>query len=204
MKFDLTIFRADANVLVHHFLALVRRARVPLTSLHKRIDEKIIRFSRDDVQTILHVLGIVFVDVHRTLCHRQERLRRLEILRHLGMIQSRSHLLYRIEFITDTPDHKVYIGAQADRGIAVNQEWTAKFVHRLNILFLAMLLVAVREHAPLGERVVESEVYELSRQLRFFHFEFNAIWGEAKGPSSCASFFISAHCACDLVYVEEF
>jgi len=114
------------------------------------------------------------------------------------MVDSRSHLLNRIEFVTNPPDHEVHICAQADRRVAVKQEWAAEFVHGLNKLFLALFLVSVSQPAPLGKGAIESKVNELAGQLRFFDFELNTIWGEAQRPSGCGAFFVSAHVACDL------
>jgi hypothetical protein len=121
VKFDAAILGTDANVLVHHLLTLVRRARIPLARLHKRIDEEIIRFAGNNVQTIFGVLGIVFVDIHRALRHRKKRLRRLKVFRHLRVVEVRRHRLNRIKLLADAPDHEIDIGAQSDRRVTMNQ-----------------------------------------------------------------------------------
>ena len=123
----------------------------------ERVNEELIRLP-EYVQPIFHMFGIVLVDVHRALGHREKRLRRLDILGHLRGIQSRGHLLEGLEFIADAPDHEVNIRPQADGGITVEQQPRAKIRNRANKLVLAFCFsIATR---AMRAASVEREVYK--------------------------------------------
>ena len=72
VQFHGTIFRADADVLVHHLLPLFGRARVQFARLDERIDEQVIGFARHDVQPVLDMLRVILVNVHGALRHGEE------------------------------------------------------------------------------------------------------------------------------------
>jgi len=60
------------------------------------------------------MLGVVLVDVHRAFGHGKKRLRRLQILAHLCLVQPRRHLLKRLELVADAPDHEIGVGPETD------------------------------------------------------------------------------------------
>src|SRR4051812_16444771 len=62
----------------------------------------------------------------------------------------------------------------------MNQQRRSKFIDSLNKLIATALFVAVGEQAPLGARVIEREVNELSGQLSFLYFHCRVGRGETK------------------------
>src|SRR6185369_7658930 len=147
------------------------------------------------MQTIFDVLRIIFVDVHRALGHREERLRRLDILGHLGFIETRSHLLDRIELVTDAPDHEVNVRTKSDCRIRMNQQRGSKLIDSLNKLIATALLVGVREQAPFRSRVIKREVNKLSGQLSLFEFHGRVRRGETKRTAcGITLILVATHC----------
>src|SRR5438105_15696685 len=79
-----SIFRTDAQALFHHFLPLLLRARIPFARALQRANEQVISLARNYVCSILGVLSATTFDKHRSLGHRQQRVRRLDVLSHLS------------------------------------------------------------------------------------------------------------------------
>ncbi len=167
-----TIFRADAHMLGHHFLALLRRPRIPFARSLQGTDKQVIRLAGHDVHAILGLLGAILLDIHRTLGHGKERLGRLDVLGHRCLVQTAGHLLNRIELRADAPDHEVSIRAQADGGVSINQQLWPEFIDGFNEDLLALTFVIIVKHSPLRPGAVEPEVDELTRKLTLMLFEF--------------------------------
>ena len=67
------ILAADADVRVHHRLALLLREVVPGPRLHERVDEEILRRARRDPQPPRRGRRLALVDVHALARHREVR-----------------------------------------------------------------------------------------------------------------------------------
>ena len=115
-----SVFRSDAQIFFHHFMPLFLWARVPFARAQQGTNEQVLRLSRHDVGAILSLSFAFFFDVHRSFGHRQKRVRRFDVLGHLGLIQTSGHFLHRIEIGSDSPDQEVRAGAQTDGRITMN------------------------------------------------------------------------------------
>src|SRR5438067_1351152 len=120
------------------------------------------------------------LDEHRALCHREKRVRRLDVLRHRCLIQTRGHLLHWIEIAADAPQHEVRTRAQPHRRISMNHELPAKIIDRVEERSFAVLLFIVVESPPGGQRSIESEVNELPWKLALMLFEFLDVGSKAQ------------------------
>src|SRR5207237_8168942 len=64
VQFHRAILRSDAQILVHHLLSLLLRARIPLARSLQGAYEQIVGLSGDDVHAIFGMFGAILLDVH--------------------------------------------------------------------------------------------------------------------------------------------
>src|SRR2546429_9899473 len=75
VQFHRAILRSDAQILVHHLLSLLLRARIPLARSLQGAYEQIVGLSRNDVYAIFGMLGPILLDIHRAFGHRKKGMR---------------------------------------------------------------------------------------------------------------------------------
>jgi hypothetical protein len=126
------------------------------------------------------IVGAFGSDEHRSFGHRKQRVCRLDVLGHGGLIKARGHLLHRIEFAPDSPDQEISAGAQTDGRISVNQQRRAKVVDRGDEVAFAGKLFAIAQKPPFGARTIEDKIDELTRDVSFVLFEFLDVRSQAK------------------------
>src|SRR2546423_13392407 len=98
-------------------------------------------------------------------------MRRLDKLKHRGLIQASTHLLHRIQISTDAPDHKVGARAQAHRRITMDHERGPKLIDRFDELVLAIAFFTLGKQPPIRPRAIEGKVDELTWKFSLVLFE---------------------------------
>ena len=176
------ILAADTHVLVHHFLALRFRQRVPRTRFDEGIDEQILRGARLNDEA-LRVIGVGGKHVNRAPRHRQIAVGNRQVSAEVGAIQRGLELDQRVEVLGHLPQQEIGIAANAHQPVRPEQQPAVIALERLAELDLGRRLALGGQAPPARIQLVEGVTNDLA--FFGFHLRHTANLTRERGEGRC-------------------
>src|SRR2546422_898613 len=178
---DGRILPPDADVLVHHRLALCLGKHVPRPCLDERVHEEVARFTRPDheARRLARVLRKL---IDRAPGHSQVAVRAGQICAQVRAIERRLEGYDRIEVLGHLPEQEVAVTPDPHQAVGAEQQPAGEAFDHLAELDLRARLALGGQPPPCGVELVEREADDLAA------FGRGGGWLGAHGAKSITSY----------------